>query len=335
MARQATVGNELTRMYLKSHPKISSRQAARILRKENPSVFSTENAALVMVRRIRGAQGKSHRKYCPEQLTRSAEDAKACETWGACLPEPDDTGFRWHDLPPASRYLIINDLHIPYHDKKAIQVAVEHAKGEVDGILLNGDIVDAYQLSSFCRDPRRRGFEKEVEDVNRFLDELEKLNAKQGVFRLGNHEARLERYLMQRAPELPKLCENFSYRKQLRLDERGIYYVPAGHPIKHGQLTILHGHEWGNRFANPVNQARGAYLKAVDCTLEGHGHRTSEHVSTSLLGRVTSCWSVGCLCNLNPEYRPLANSWNQGFAYLNTGSEWSVENKRIIDYKVK
>jgi predicted phosphodiesterase len=288
-----------------------------------------------MVRRIRGAHGNRNRAQICNQLPRDPKEAKDCQTWGAVLPDADDTGFQWHDLPrEPSRYLILSDLHVPYHDKIALATALEHAQGNCDGLLLNGDIVDAYQLSNFCRDPRRRGFVKEVDAVNQFLDSLGRLTLKQTIFKMGNHEYRLERYLMQRAPELPGLCEEFSYRKQFKLDERGIMYIPAAHPIRHGQLTIIHGHEWGNRFSSPVNQARGAFLKAHDCTLEGHGHRSSYHSETSLTGRVVRCWSVGCLCSLSPEYRPLGNKWDHGFAYLNTGSDWSVENHTIIDGKV-
>jgi predicted phosphodiesterase len=334
VGKNHTIANQLVRDYLAEQPHCSSLMAARIMRKKHPALFATVEIARSIVRRVRGADGKMSRERCPEPMVRPPEEIAECKTWGALLPDSDDTGFQIHTIPTtASRYLIICDLHIPYHDKTALTVALQHAEGNCDGLLLLGDIVDAYQISSFLRDPRRRGFGKECEAVNRFLDSLEKLKLKQIIFKMGNHEVRLERYLMQRAPEIPDLCAEFSYRKQFRLDERGIMYIPPADPLRCGQLTIIHGHEWGNRFSSPVNQARGAFLKAHDCTLEGHGHRSSYHAETSLMGRVVRCWSVGCLCSLTPEYRPLGNKWDHGFAYLNTGTEWTIENHTIIDGK--
>lgn len=331
------IGNELATALLKKHPKAASKQLSRMLRKSNPEVFTTDNQADLIIRRLRGAQGALHRKKIAvvKEAVRTTEEAEETRQWGALLPDADDTGFMWHELnPDVKRYGIICDLHIPYHDHKSLKVAMERIDGDVDGLIMLGDVVDAYSLSSFCRDPRKRGFVKEVEAVNKFFDAVQAMNLKHVIWKCGNHELRLERYLMQRAPELPGLLEAFTYRKQCKLDERGWEWIPDTHPIRHGRLTLLHGHEWGNRFSSPVNQARGAYLKASDCTIEGHGHRSSYHAETSLMGRVTRCWSIGCLCNKNPEYRPLGNKWDSGMAFLNTGHDWSIENLTIIDGKV-
>jgi hypothetical protein len=45
-----------------------------------------------------------------------------------------------------------------------------------------------------------------------------------------------------------------------------------------------------------------------------------------------ACWSVGCLCNLTPAFRPV-NDWNHGFAivYYHEDGTFSVENKTIIE----
>lgn len=155
---------------------------------------------------------------------------------------------------------------------------------------------------------------------------------KRVMWKLGNHEYRLERYLMQRAPELFE-TDIVSYSTLCDLDKRGVELVPANAHIVHHELTILHGHEWSSRSSSSVNQARGNFLQALDCTLSGHGHRSSHHHEPTLRGRPISCWSVGCLCDLHPEYRQL-NKWNHGYAVLKTGSAWEVENKRIIDGRV-
>jgi hypothetical protein len=102
------------------------------------------------------------------------------------------------------------------------------------------------------------------------------------------------------------------------------------HPIIHHELWILHGHEWGGGPGSAVNAARGMYLKGKCCALEAHHHRTSEHAEPDLNHVLTTCWSQGCLCTLNPDWRPIGAKWNHGFSTLETGEDWKVENKIII-----
>jgi hypothetical protein len=102
-----------------------------------------------------------------------------------------------------------------------------------------------------------------------------------------------------------------------------------------GKLPILHGHEWYGGFAPPVNPARGLYMKAKESAIVGHHHRTSEHTEKSLSGEVTTTWSMGCLCGLEPEYAPY-NNYNHGFAHVQVSSNgnYQLKNIRIIDYKI-
>jgi hypothetical protein len=49
-----------------------------------------------------------------------------------------------------------------------------------------------------------------------------------------------------------------------------------------------------------------------------------------------TCWSIGCLCGLHPEYAPL-NKWVHGFAIVHGESEdgyFEVENKRIVEGRI-
>jgi hypothetical protein len=54
------------------------------------------------------------------------------------------------------------------------------------------------------------------------------------------------------------------------------------------------------------------------------------HVETAGVGEKTyPCYSLGCLCNLTPEYAPV-NKWTHGFAIVELGKGYSVAN-HIID----
>jgi hypothetical protein len=72
-------------------------------------------------------------------------------------------------------------------------------------------------------------------------------------------------------------------------------------------------------------------LKAKVAAMQGHNHQTSEHTERDMNGRITTTYSLGCLCQLSPQYLPL-NKWNHGFAVVEVdGNEFKVENKRIND----
>lgn len=318
---------DLARELLDEDPTLPSKTAGRILHKRHEGVYASEKAAYNTVLRIRGACGKSNRTTPTHR--RDPADAETCKRWGALIPEPDSSGWKTEDLPTGpQKWLVLSDVHIPYYDKTALVAALEHGdKEKCDGVLLNGDIIDAYQLSTFARDPRLRDFAGEMQMLGQFFDAL---SGRVVIWKQGNHEQRLERYLMQRAPELFGIPQ-FTYRVLLDLDRRGVQLIAPMNPVRIGKLGILHGHELPKGISNPVNPARGAFLRALSCVLIGHYHRTSDHTEQTFDGVTITAWSTGCLCDLNPQYAPI-NKWNHGFAILHTprGESWRVENKRII-----
>ena len=336
MAGKKTLVGQLANAIIKRHPKAGSLTLAKMLRKESPAVFTSAEQARSAVRLVRGAKGAKIRKYatCP----RSKDDAEQCRTWGALLPDPAKTPWKIETLPTGpKKWLVLADIHIPYHDNAAIVAALKFGREQkCDGVLLLGDVVDAYQLSYFCRDPRNRGPVDEIANVKQFLQTVKQaLRPKAIVWRGANHEQRLERYLMQRAPELfPAIADCVSWRSLCGLDELGIQWIRWQNPIRVGKLTLLHGDEWSGGFYTPVNPARTAFLKSLECVVIGHLHRTSEHTTRTLLETTITCWSLGALCNLRPEYRPL-NDWNHGCGILDlTGKQWQFSSRRIIEGEV-
>jgi len=152
------------------------------------------------------------------------------------------------------------------------------------------------------------------------------------VFKTGNHSERYEKFLIQKAPELFDI-EVLAFENIIAVP--GIEYVKNKRIIKAGKLNITHGHEFGESIFSPVNPARGLYLRAKASVIAGHHHQTSEHTEADMNGKVTGAWSIGCLCDLNPHYRPL-NKWNHGFAVVDhDGDEFEVSNHKIINGKIK
>ncbi|MDW8003087.1 MAG: hypothetical protein RMJ39_10610, partial [Deltaproteobacteria bacterium] len=116
----------------------------------------------------------------------------------------------------------------------------------------------------------------------------------------------------------------------LRLPERGIELIDLNQIVYMGELPVFHGHEI--RYIQAVNPARMLFMRIKQWGLMAHAHQTSEHTEKNLQGTYLTTWSVGCLCNLNPEWNPYGNSWNHGFAIVEVTDKgfFNVENKRIL-----
>jgi len=331
------LSGDIAKQYLSKFRNTSSLQIARILTEEHPLIFSNVEQARDVVRYYRGAHGKLHRKKVSDEHIRSIEEGMALKYNPFGLPEAVTDDWFPVNLPFAKgRGLVIADLHIPYHDVESITLSIQWAKknGYTDFILLDGDINDHYTISRFEKDPRKRSFKQELDDTNKLFDALEKAFPKAHiVVKYGNHDHRLERFLRVRAPELLDM-QDFIKDEYLKLKERGVISIPHDVPIKIGKLSILHGHELQN-MSTVVNPARGAYLKALECVLLAHSHRTSQHAETSLSGRLDTSWSIGCLCQLHPEYARI-NKWNRGFAGLEFDEgDFQIDNKRIVKGEVR
>jgi hypothetical protein len=153
------------------------------------------------------------------------------------------------------------------------------------------------------------------------------------TYKLGNHEERLERYLIQKAPALYG-WEILSWSNLIGMPE--ITIIDNKRVIKAGKLSIVHGHEFGRQQVfNPVNPARGYFMRAKASVLGGDKHQTSEHIESDINGKIIGAWSTGCLCDLHPKYLPI-NRWNLGAAIVeHDGDQYEVDNFKIINGKIK
>lgn len=251
------------------------------------------------------------------------------------LPQSFEEKFEHFHLPEHLRNVgIMNDMHIPYHSIAAINETMNYfISKKVDSIFLNGDILDCYMLSIFNPDPRYRLFKDEIEDFKQFILSLRKYVTKNIFFKLGNHEERYERIMIQRAPEFLDIPQ-FDFENVLGCKELGVEIIKDQRIVYIGHLPVIHGHEAQMRYA-AVNPARTLFLKTYKSSICGHLHRTSNHNEQSLDGKIISTWSVGCLSDLHPKYRRI-NNWNHGVARVekdDTGN-FEVINLRLMQNKI-
>jgi predicted phosphodiesterase len=293
---------------------------ARIMYGENKLLFTNLESARSALRAIEGKHKSSGSKVYKEMPERVKNPYS--------LPESNEAIYEPYVLN-AKRLLVLSDIHIPYHSIDALTCAFDFAKKEKpDAILLNGDTLDFFSLSRFAKDPKARSFAHELATFKEFMNILKKTFDSKIYFKLGNHEERYFHFLWMKSNELVGVDE-FELENIIKARAEGIEIIKDKRIMKAGELNIIHGHEFGGSVFSPVNIARGLFLKAKVSAMQGHNHQTSEHTERDMNGRITTTFSLGCLCELSPSYLPI-NKWNHGFAIVDIdGQEFNVRNKRI------
>jgi predicted phosphodiesterase len=230
------------------------------------------------------------------------------------------------------------DLHIPHHDPEALAIAYrEMLDIQPDRIWIGGDLLDFHKVSFFSKDPEEDDIADEVEKGKDFLAQLrgDFPNA-EIVLEGGNHvDGRWESYM---SGTSIKGVDGADIDQILGLDTWDIKYISAqeekqiqGEWPCRGKLYHIHGHEYRVGYG-AINVAKLMKDRAGDNVIFGHFHRTQEYYWQTISSDVYGCWSVGCLCDLNPRFSP-GNRWNHGFAvvYYHEDGTFEVQNKKIVE----
>jgi predicted phosphodiesterase len=331
-----TVGITVKR-YLDQYPDLSKTDLAKRLHTDYPTVFASDENARALIRYYTGAMGVVNLA----KVTNSTNNSKS-------YVSPPSAAKVWHPyiIPPTQWPLaILNDIHFPYHDETALNLAINYMiDKDPKTILLNGDIMDMYSESSYNRDPSEFDSNYEIQMFRAFIRQLQDLFPfAEIIFKKGNHEDRFDNYLMKNGPEVFKI-KLFRLNKAIDYDIDGNYdplnitMLDTMQLVYFRGLTILHGHEYTQSINNPVSPARGLMLRAKKPSICGHFHRKSEQPSNDIRGGQQMSWSIACLCDLHPAYMPL-NDWGHGFAVVYgdedpTSDLFEVNNLAIIKGRI-
>ena len=177
-------------------------------------------------------------------------------------------------------YLVVPDIHVPYHDRKYLAIvddAIKYLKP--DGLVQLGDAIDFFQISSYDKDPARKN--TVYEDIQMYADVLDRwglLMPKGSVIHQleGNHSDRLRRYVAKRAPEIHEIVPTLP--AMLRFPERNKHGKQrwCWHPLSKwnhcrvGKTVYHHGVHFDKHTANN-NLDR--YCKYGINFVQGHTHR--------------------------------------------------------------
>ncbi len=238
------------------------------------------------------------------------------------------------------------DLHVPYGDPEALNIAVDALGKENLDELIVTEVPDFYAVSPWKKDPERMPFEEELELAYDNILWLDKEFSKVGkiTYIKGNHEQRLAAEIMKGAKALAFLTQKgqpLSLPEILgfgNLDWNYIDNIERMHdglgPYQIGKLHFIHGHEvkagWG-----AVNLAKIYYDRCRCNVVVAHHHQCQEYIVRTLDNSHEGAWLVGCVSELSPTWMP-HNNWVHGFAVITFDQDgnFSVHNRKIIGGKV-
>ena len=230
------------------------------------------------------------------------------------------------------RGIIISDRH---HDEKeefhpAYLLVKQFAKEwNPDFVVDLGDTLDLSYFSSFNKEDvsllGNCNWEKDVELLRREDDEW--LEICSDFTRLqGNHDYRAEKM----GDKIPAFRQSLDYEWRFNVAKNGIKYVrELDQPLRVGKLNLLHG--W---WCNKYHAAKHVAEYSGNCCY-GHVHKfQSESKVLHAQDKAIMAQSLGCLCDLNPEWlRGRPANWQHGFGivYLQDNGNFNLYGVTIVD----
>ena len=209
--------------------------------------------------------------------------------------------------------VLIGDLHVPYHDERALMAALNFVDDVKPDTLI--DVGDFLEFKCFSRHTRKSlpdGTVAESQDAgNQVLDIITGAMKPTAILE-GNHDAHITRFILNHAPQFHGLGQ-IEVPSLLGLDERGIRWVPIDDQRDYtwGGVNIHHGYSTGQNHIN--NSLRTNPRNQV----YGHVHKRGLGSSVRFGGRQFSAMSLGCLCKPWPDWkRGRPSDWNQGIGSI-------------------
>lgn len=243
------------------------------------------------------------------------------------IPPSIKDDFKSTKINKSGYWGIMSDTHFDHHDDVAIESFEKRCKRQgkrLAGIILNGDIMDACQISDHLRDPHGTTFYKERDITVEYLKRIRGLFPKAHIiYKEGNHEDRIYRYILRQAPSFHGL-EELTIPSLLKLSQFGIDYVATDGLIELGKLNVIHGHEYQSGWNAPANPAKTLLDKANECVLAGHHHSTHNSTQPTIRGDKIAAWVTGCNCNLQPKWKRY-NNWNLGHALVDLAEDGAFD----------
>lgn len=236
-------------------------------------------------------------------------------------------------------FLVVPDVHVPFHCRKITRLVTKLIKEiNPDGIVQLGDGLDAFQISTYSKDPSRRNLlSEDIDDWKSILNEWARHLRPGAVIHLleGNHEYRLSKYIANQAKDLHGLVPDWPTLLGIELRNRAGPHKWHWHPYtkwnscRIGDCVLMHG------FYYNTHVAATALTKYRTNVIFGHTHRV-QYISD---GVHFSC-SLGHASNEEETaHQPTPTGWKQCLGLLHVDNQGKtkldllpVDNGRVILY---
>ncbi len=235
--------------------------------------------------------------------------------------------------------VIVSDMQEPWSHPQGKELCQRFvADINPDQVINIGDWADLFSLARFRKglsmEERVRlsgSLQQEVELMRKELSEWAALSDSKRIWLEGNHEARLNRYTEDGAPELFGL-DTLTPESVFQTEARGWDYVsPYGAGVwvgNEGGLWATHG-DYARKYSGYTAKAHlDTYGQSV---IHGHTHRLGAYFFTGANGS-TSGYEVGTLAcrDATPRATQVVN-WQLGFAVVYTAKEGTAFNVNLIN----
>ena len=199
--------------------------------------------------------------------------------------------------------VVLSDVHVPEHDRKVWATSLELIRDIEPGeIILLGDFLEMSSVSQHGG----AELEKLTEDFSAGKQALKQLREVVGedckiTYLEGNHESRLTRFLMSKAPSLR---DSLSYQIGLELDSLGVEWVPEHRqPVTRGDIDFTHGHQDLRERPSKFHSGKMAevYGRPERTVMYGHTHKPQVFTRPTVGGHATAI-GLGCARTLQPGW---------------------------------
>lgn len=216
------------------------------------------------------------------------------------------------------RWFVFSDVHGPFDDPRKTQLVLDIADDILepnDVICINGDLLDFYQVN--MHGPKHPDVQENLENEmfwgEEFISNLRKRFPKNRIiFKAGNHEHRLERFIIQYSKVFWNLLK---IEKQLRLEQYDIEWTPYNERTRVEKTNLFIQHSPPSYAKNP---AQTSLEKKIDGNyIWGCTHRPSTAYRTSCNGVTYEAHTLGWLGSTT-----LSKSHSQVFSYVKNHEDW-------------
>lgn len=222
------------------------------------------------------------------------------------------------------KWLIFTDPHAPLYDKHAVGAVCDYAGFyNPDAVACLGDVGHFESVSHWMQDKRLslegQRLRNDMDAALALLDKFKSIDER--VICMGNHDDWVKQYVEKN----PAVAGFVDLEKEYR--HAGWKVIPMNKPHQIGKLLLFHG------LFTCVHHAKATVHAYSKSCMYGHTHDRQEYTESFYDGE-KSAQSIGCLCDMNPEYlKNRQKRWAHGFATVEVDTvngDFFVDSIKIV-----